>query len=97
MMRYYLIKNTKKISICASLFVFLLKLLLKLTHMEKNFNCKLKLLVRTPLKNSLNSEIKYMVEGNQGHQIWGKRISERKTKLSSIINLIHSDVMLFIL
>jgi hypothetical protein len=65
--------------------------------MEKNIHCKLKLLVKIPLKNSLNSEIKYMVEGAQGDQIWGRRISERKTKLSSIIHLIHSDAMLFIL
>lgn len=63
----------------------------------ENTYCKLKLLVRIPLKNSRNSEIKYMVEGNEGTQIWGRRITARQTKLSSLIHLIQSDVMALML
>ena len=59
----------------------------------RNETCKLKLLVRTPLGNSEKMEVKYMVEGSLGSQIWGRRISSKKTKLSSIIHLINTDAM----
>jgi hypothetical protein len=59
----------------------------------RNETCKLKLLVRVPFGNSGNTEVKYMVEGSQGSQIWGRRISSKNTKLSSIIHLINMDAM----
>ena len=46
-----------------------------------------------PLGNSEKMEVKYMVEGSLGSQIWGRRISSKKTKLSSIIHLINTDAM----
>lgn len=61
--------------------------------MMRSETCKLKLLVRLPLANSENSEVKYMIEGSQGSQIWGRRISSKATKLSSIIHLINTDAM----
>jgi hypothetical protein len=54
--------------------------------------CKLKLLVKIPLQNSLYFEIRYMFEGRSGSPICGRMISAKKTKLSSLIHLIHSHI-----
>ena len=51
----------------------------------------LKILVRLNSKDASINEVKYMIEGNHGCKIWGRRTSDKKTKLSSLINLIHSD------
>ena len=61
--------------------------------MMSNETCKLKLLVRIPIGNSGSTEVKYMIEGSQGSQIWGRRVSSKETKLSSIIHLINADAM----
>ena len=52
---------------------------------------KLRLLVKTSSKISNCSEFKYIIEGDEGVIVFGKKISSKNTKLSSLINLIQSD------
>ena len=52
---------------------------------------KLKVLVKTTSKYSNISEFTYMLEGEEGVKIWGKKTFSKNAKLSSLINLIHSD------